>query len=475
MAHDCLTLESGIGREERSKNADEACVLRIRVRHLICPLEFDAYGEVVAALTAGPPRGTGMPGAPVEGHELHTGARTVDEYMRRDTNTTQRVVFGCEGKIESIAEQGLDMVRTKTAGRQAYAMNHGEFHVTGLGACVLMGRHTLPYPLESMFADAHDQSLACDRVIVLRGRGEAGCAAPCHRTIRKVFRHELNLVDVQEDVRLALAEDVGAGDLTARLVPPERLARARVITREPGVFCGRPWVDATFEQIDAGLEVVWHVADGDTVAPEQVLFELRGPARAILTGERTALNFVQLLSGVATTTRHHVDAMRTAAPEGMTPPTLVDTRKTVPGLRRAQKYAVVCGGAANHRMGLFDAFLVKENHILAAGGIAEAVAAARAIAPNAPVEIEVETLDELDQALAAGAEIIMLDEFDAGMRREAVQRTDGRARLEVSGGVELDAMGALAASGVDYVSVGALTKHVRALDLSLRIVGEVPA
>lgn len=475
MAHDRLTLESGIGREERTKNPDEARVLRIRVRRLIRPLEFDAYGEVVAAVTARPPRGTGMPGAPIEGHELHTRARAMDEHMRRDTNTTQGVVFGCGCKIESIAEQGLDMVGTKPAGRQTDAVNHGELHVTRLGARVLVGGHTLPYPLESMFADAHDQSLVCDGDIVLRGRGEAGCAAPCLRTTRTVFRHELNLDDVQADVRLALAEDVGAGDLTASLVPPARSARARVITREPGVFCGRPWVDATFEKIDAGLEVIWHVADGDDVAPEQVLFELRGSARAILTGERTALNFVQLLSGVATTTRRHVDAMRAAAPEGMTPPTLVDTRKTVPGLRRAQKYAVVCGGAANHRMGLFDAFLVKENHILAAGGIAAAVAAARAIAPNAPVEIEVETLDELDQALAAGAEIIMLDEFDAAMRREAVQRTGGRARLEVSGGVELDALGALAASGVDYVSVGALTKHVRALDLSLRILGEASA
>lgn len=290
-----------------------------------------------------------------------------------------------------------------------------------------------------------------------------------------MFRHELNPIDVQDDVRRALAEDVGAGDLTARLVPGERTAHARVITREAGVFCGRPWVSATFDQIDAGMKVTWHVEDGDHITPEQVLFELSGPARAILTGERTALNFVQLLSGVASTTRRYVDAMRAAAPEGVVPPTLVDTRKTLPGLRRAQKYAVVCGGAANHRMGLFDAFLVKENHILAAGGISEAVAAARAIAPNAPVEIEVETLDELDQALAAGAEIIMLDEFDAGMRREAVQRTDGRARLEVSGGVELDAMGALAASGVDYVSIGALTKHLRALDLSLRVVGEPSA
>jgi len=284
-----------------------------------------------------------------------------------------------------------------------------------------------------------------------------------------VFRHALDPDAVRADVAAALAEDVGGGDLTARLIPAERRVRARVITREDGVFCGRPWVEETFARLDPAVRVGWQVEDGDAVRADEQLFELTGPARAILTGERTALNFVQLLSGVASRARAYADAMAAAAPAGVTPPRVIDTRKTLPGLRRAQKYAVLCGGCANHRMGLFDAFLVKENHIAAAGGIAAAVAAARAIAPEAPVEVEVEDLEELRAALDAGAELIMLDEFDAGTRREAVALTAGRAALEVSGSVDLDDLGSLAASGVDYVSVGALTKHVRALDLSLRI------
>jgi nicotinate-nucleotide pyrophosphorylase (carboxylating) len=287
-----------------------------------------------------------------------------------------------------------------------------------------------------------------------------------------VFRHPLDPDAGRADVDAALAEDVGAGDLTASLIPAARRAHARVITRERGVFCGRPWVTETFARLDPEVRIDWHVDDGDTIAADQLLFELTGPARAILTGERTALNFAQLLSGVASRARRYADAMAAAAPEGVTPPCVVDTRKTLPGLRRAQKYAVLCGGCANHRLGLFDAFLIKENHIAAAGGIAEAVAAARAVAPGAPVEVEVETLEELRTALDAGAELVMLDEFDAAARREAVSQTAGRARLEISGGLTLDDLAELAASGVDYVSVGALTKHVEALDLSLRIVEE---
>lgn len=284
-----------------------------------------------------------------------------------------------------------------------------------------------------------------------------------------MFHHPLDPDSVSADVRAALAEDVGDGDLTARLIPADRGVRARVITRENGVFCGRPWVRETFAQLDGSVRTDWQVDDGDPVSAGQVLFELAGPARAILTGERTALNFVQLLSGVAGNARRHAEAMAAAAPPGVTPPAVIDTRKTLPGLRRAQKYAVLCGGCANHRLGLFDAFLVKENHIAAAGGIEAAVAAARTIAPEAPVEVEVETLDELRAALDAGAELVMLDEFDAATRREAVALAAGRAALEVSGSIELGDLTELAASGVDYVSVGALTKHVHALDLSMRI------
>ena len=295
-------------------------------------------------------------------------------------------------------------------------------------------------------------------------------AVPRPPTGEFVFNHPLDPTAVAADVRSALAEDVGSGDLTAGLVPAERRARARIVTREAGVFCGRPWVEETFAQLDPEVRIAWQVEDGDGLAPDATLCELAGPARAILTGERTALNFVQLLSGVATSARRHADALAAAAGPGVTPPRVVDTRKTLPGLRRAEKYAVLCGGCANHRMGLFDAFLVKENHIAAAGGIAAAVAAARAIAPDAPVEVEVENLGELREALDAGAELVMLDEFDAERRREAVAIAAGRARLEISGGLGLEDLPGLADSGVDYVSVGALTKHVRALDLSLRIV-----
>lgn len=287
-----------------------------------------------------------------------------------------------------------------------------------------------------------------------------------------MFRHPLDPDAVSADVDAALAEDVGDGDLTAGLIPAERRARARVITREDGVFCGRPWVAETFARLDPDVRIDWHVDDGETIAADQTLFELTGPARAILTGERTALNFVQLLSGVATRARRYTEALAAAAPAGVTPPRIVDTRKTLPGLRRAQKYAVLCGGCANHRMGLFDAFLIKENHIAAAGGIAGAVAAARAAAPGTPVEVEVESLEELRIALDAGAELVMLDEFDAATRSEAVALTAGRAQLEVSGGLSLDDLAGLATSGVDYVSVGALTKHVQALDLSLRVIEE---
>ena len=278
-----------------------------------------------------------------------------------------------------------------------------------------------------------------------------------------MFEHALSESAVLANVRAALAEDVGSGDLTAGLIPEDVHGTADVITREDGVFCGRPWVDATFTELSSAVVLDWQVADGDPVRAGQTLLTLSGPARVILTGERTALNFMQLLSATATTARAHADRV---AGTGLT---LLDTRKTLPGLRQAQKYAVRCGGCQNHRMGLFDAFLIKENHIAAAGSIAAAIRAARALAPERKVEIEVETLAELDEALAAGADVIMLDEFDLETMRTAVTRVAGRVPLEASGSVDADRLGAIAATGVDYVSIGALTKHVRALDLSLRM------
>ena len=269
--------------------------------------------------------------------------------------------------------------------------------------------------------------------------------------------------EIESNVRLALAEDLGSGDITAQLIPAERLAHASVITREAAVVCGTAWVDAVFRQLDARVAVHWRVKDGDRVEPNQVLFSVEGPARALLSGERSALNFLQTLSAVATRCRHYADLVNGTAVK------LLDTRKTLPGLRLAQKYAVTCGGCHNHRIGLYDAFLIKENHIAACGGIAAAVATARSIAPGKPVEVEVESLDELRQALEAGADIVMLDELSLDDMREAVRLTAGRAKLEASGGINERTLRGVAETGVDYISLGTLTKDIKAIDLSMRL------
>ena len=284
-----------------------------------------------------------------------------------------------------------------------------------------------------------------------------------------MFQYRLDPADVTRQVRAALAEDIGGGDLTAALIPPARHARARIVARETGVVCGRPWVYETFAQLDPGVTLTWHVEDGDQVEDETVLLELEGSARSIVTGERTALNFLQLLSGTATSAAAHAELVTGTGLQ------LLDTRKTIPGLRTAQKYAVRCGGCGNHRIGLFDAYLIKENHIAAAGSISAAVRAARSLGPGRPVEVEVEDLVELDEALEAGADLIMLDEFSDDDSREAVGRTAGRAKLEASGSMTAERLPQVAALGVDHVSIGALTKHVRALDLSLRILDETEA
>lgn len=269
--------------------------------------------------------------------------------------------------------------------------------------------------------------------------------------------------EIEANVRRALLEDIGSGDITAQLIPAERLAKATIITREDCTIAGTAWVDAVFRQLDPRVAVHWQVCDGDRATPNQALFHLEGPARSLLSGERTALNFLQMLSGVATRARFLADLVQG------TQVRLLDTRKTLPGLRLAQKYAVTCGGCHNHRIGLYDAFLIKENHIAASGGVAEAVNAAHRIAPGKPVEIEVESLDELRQALAAGADIIMLDELTLDEMREAVRITAGKAKLEASGGVNESTLRVIAETGVDYISIGAMTKDVKAVDLSMRL------
>lgn len=276
-------------------------------------------------------------------------------------------------------------------------------------------------------------------------------------------------VDIPDTVSRALSEDLGGevdpqNDITAQLLPAESYSHANVITREDGVFCGRRWVEEVFNQLGGDVDITWHVEDGEAITANQALFELRGPSRILLTGERTALNFVQTLSGVASEVRTYVTLLNGTQTQ------LLDTRKTVPGLRSALKYAVLCGGGANHRLGLSDAFLIKENHIIASGSVRQAVEKAFWLRPDVPVEVEVESLDELDEALTSGADIIMLDNFSLEDMREAVQRSRGKARLEVSGNVTKETVCDFAQTGVDYISVGALTKHVRALDLSMRFV-----
>jgi nicotinate-nucleotide pyrophosphorylase (carboxylating) len=268
---------------------------------------------------------------------------------------------------------------------------------------------------------------------------------------------------VVENVRQALSEDLnGQKDLTAQLIPAKRSASARVITREDMVLCGTAWVDEVFRQIDPDVKIIWNFQDGDSVTADCVIYTLEGNARSLLTGERTALNFLQTLSGVATIT-----AMFTARLNG-TPTRLLDTRKTIPGLRLGQKYAVKCGGGCNHRMGLYDAFLIKENHIAACGSISEAIHVAREIAPEKSIEVEVENIEGLQEAIAAKADIIMLDNFPLERVEEAVAVNAGRAKLEVSGDVNLDNIAAIGATGVDFVSVGSLTKHIKAINLSMR-------
>jgi nicotinate-nucleotide pyrophosphorylase (carboxylating) len=271
--------------------------------------------------------------------------------------------------------------------------------------------------------------------------------------------------DLAEQVQRALAEDIGTGDVTAALIPAGRKGHAAVITREPAILCGVPYVNATFQQLDSSVQVEWLAAEGDSVTRNQALFKLSGPARAMLTGERTALNFLQLLSATATAT--HAYASQIADTQCR----VLDTRKTLPGLRTAQKYAVRVGGGQNHRVGLFDMILIKENHIIAAGSIDQAVASARASGARVPVEVEVETLDELRQAIAAGADIAMLDEFTLEGMREAValnRASERPLKLEASGSVTLETIRNIALTGVDYISVGSITKHVRAVDLSMR-------
>jgi len=279
---------------------------------------------------------------------------------------------------------------------------------------------------------------------------------------------DLNLhflkADVHANVRAALLEDVGDGDITARLIPANEQASAAIITREDAIICGLDWVNEVARQVDGSIRIDWQVADGQQAKANQVLFQAHGNARSLLTFERCALNFLQCLSGTASIAHYYASLVAD------TPVKLLDTRKTIPGLRKAQKYAVACGQCYNHRIGLYDAFLIKENHIAACGGISQAIATARQQEPSKPVEVEVESMNELTQALDAGADRIMLDNFSLSDMRDAVALASGRAELEASGGITQNTLLPIAETGVDYISIGALTKDCRAIDLSMRFI-----
>ena len=270
--------------------------------------------------------------------------------------------------------------------------------------------------------------------------------------------------DIQQGVQLALAEDIGSGDITAQLIPADKQSHARIISRDDATIAGCAWVNEVFKQLDNTVKVIWHVQDGQQVTANDTLFELKGPSRSLLTGERTALNFLQTLSAVATKCSHYSQQVK------HTQVKILDTRKTIPGMRSALKYAVTQGGCYNHRIGLFDAFLIKENHINACGSIKQAIEKAKEIAPNKLVEVEVESFDELNQALDAGADIIMLDNFSIEQTKQAVEHAKGKAKLEASGNITDKTLVKIAETGVDYISIGALTKDIKAVDLFMRMV-----
>ena len=270
-------------------------------------------------------------------------------------------------------------------------------------------------------------------------------------------------VDIVKLVTFCLQEDVGTGDITAELIPIDKTISAKLISKDNGIFCGRPWADEVFRQVDSSLTVKWNIEEGVKLSPNQTFAQIAGSARSILTAERTVLNFLQTLSAVSTMSQYYASLVKHTSVK------LLDTRKTLPSLRSAQKYAVRIGGCFNHRMGLFDAFLIKENHIAACGGIDAAVSKAKALYPNKPVEIEVQNLNELELAISAEADIVMLDNFECNNILKAVKLNDGRLKLEASGGIEADMLVSIAETGVDYISLGALTKNCQATDLSLLI------
>ena len=425
-----------IANEQRPQRLRQTTVLRTGVRSLVRALEFDADGEVVAIRPASVARHAGMPRAPVEWHELRQRTAPREKQVAgnpRAREARQRFA-SADGQLAT--EEAFHVAGTEAARRQRDAVDDDQGYVRRIGALVHVRGGT--------------PRGAAQPMIVRHGEHILANMTPAH-------------AEVNRAVAAALGEDVGSGDINARLVSCAKRGQALVTTREVGVFCGKPWVAEACRLVDSRITLDWRVNDGDDIAEGDLLLTMIGPARALLTVERTALNFMQLLSGVASRARAFV---RTVAETGVV---VLDTRKTLPSLRAAQKYAVRVGGARNHRMGLYDAYLLKENHITAAGGIAPALREARRQRPGIEVVVEVETSDQLREAIALGADRVLLDNHSLAALREAVKITAGRVPLEASGDISLTNVTAVARTGVDYISVGKLTKDVAPLNLSMRL------
>ena len=441
-------VEARVAGKQRIENAPEGFILTVGIGGVVGAFDFDADREVIATGAAAPARDTRVPSAAIKRDELGYRTPATYEEVRGDPHSLKVGQAGIAGAVEGIAKEPLDRAGAEFAGRQRDTVDDDEADVRGIGSGVLVRRRRAAGLRQPMIG-AYNHSAIIRKRYSMEHCPLAPPPAPPPAT-------------VAENVRSALAEDVGGGDVSAELVGRTAYARARVISRSAGVFCGAPWVVETCRQVDADIRIDRIAGDGDELTPQGPLMELGGAARSLLTAERTILNFAQLLSGTATRARAYAQAVAGTQAQ------VLDTRKTIPGLRAAQKYAAAVGGVRNHRAGLFDAYLIKENHIAAAGGIEVAVRRARTARPDLVVEVEIEDMDQFDEALRAGPDIVLLDNFSLDQMTEAVSRNDGRLKIEVSGGVRLDDVAAIARRGVDYISVGDITKYVEPVDLSMR-------
>ncbi len=446
VAYYGAAVDAGIAGNQGVEDARENAVLAARVAFVVGAFEFDADGKVVATGAAAPARDAGVPRAAIKGDELRDAAGATHEEVGGDADPREVGQAWIAGAVQGVAEQPRDRAGAEFARGQRNAVDDHQAYVLGIGPGVLIRR---PHAagLRQPMIGAYNHSAIIRKRHSMQHHPQPPPPSPAI---------------IAANVRAALAEDVGDGDVTAELVGRDAQARAVVVSRSRGVFCGAPWVVETCRQVDPDIRVDRIARDGAELTPGGPVMEFSGAARSLLTAERTILNFAQLLSGTATRARAYAQAVVGTKAQ------VLDTRKTIPGLRAAQKYAAAVGGVRNHRAGLFDAYLIKENHIAAAGGIAVAVRRARDARPDLIVEIEVENMDQFGEALRAGPDIVLLDNFSLEETAKAVRSNGGRIKIEVSGGIRLDDVAAIARRGVDYISVGDITKHVEPADFSMR-------